>query len=155
MDSVGSLHGVFVGSDGEDVVVVTLLDRTALVLTSLGRGLVVGTPAQGTLTSTIELADSAGNLGVGALAGLGVVVAENTSLPDVLGSEVITAVVLGEGLERSVAVLVLTNVPLGHTTTDLAVGVKLLGTISWYIAKRRSMLVWWSQKMGSNEEMSR
>ncbi|OSS46363.1 hypothetical protein B5807_08598 [Epicoccum nigrum] len=62
VDSVGSLHGVLVGSNGEDVVVVTLLDRAALVLTSLGRGLVVSTLVQGTLASTIELADSAGNL---------------------------------------------------------------------------------------------
>ena len=122
VNGVRSVHSELVSNNGKNVVVVTLLERTALVLAGLVGGLVVSTLGQSALASTVEASDSASNLGVGALAGLRVVVSENTGLTDILGGEVVTLGVLGEGFERSVAVLGLTLLPLGHSAVDVAVG---------------------------------
>lgn len=124
MDGVRAVHGVLLCGDVENVVVVAFLKRTAEVLTN---GVVVGLSLSTTLgeltnTSTVEVGHSAGDLAVAALAGLGVVVAEGAGITDILAGEVITVGALGEGLERSVAVLGLTSVPLGHTTGDVTVG---------------------------------
>lgn len=120
MDSVRTSHGELVSGDGQDVVVITLLERLAEVLAGL---LVNGSRALGDAanTSAIEVSDSLSNLVVRAVAGLWVVVAKNAGLLDVVAGPVIAPGRLGERLKRSVAVLSLTRVPLGHGTVDVSV----------------------------------
>lgn len=101
------------------MVVVTLLQGAAEILA----GLVIScTLGEGPGATSIEASDGTGNLSVRAVARLRVVVAKNTGFLDVVAGEVVAGGVLGEGLERRVAVLRLTLVPLRHGAVDVAIG---------------------------------
>jgi hypothetical protein len=120
VNSVGSGKGVLVGGDGKNSVVLALLEGTTEVLTSLGN--IAVTLAHGPDTSTVKGVDGADNLIVRVGAGLRVVVTKGAGFVDVLRGVVVASRVLGEGLQRSVTVLGLALVPLGHGAHDVAVG---------------------------------
>ena len=122
VDGVRAVHCVLVSYNGENMVVVTLLERTAKVLAGLCSRLVIVALGESPRACAVKASNSTSNLGVAAVAGLRVVVSENTGLLDIVGGEVVASVVLGERLERSVAVFGLTLVPLSHRTVDVTVG---------------------------------
>ena len=121
VDGIGALKSELVGHDGKNGVIVTITEWTALILSSTN-AIALGSSLTRRSRGTIEVVDSrTDGVGSGAAVGLWVNIAKNTGVADILRSEVVSIGVLGKGLQRSIGVLGLSDVPLGHWGVDVAV----------------------------------